>query len=562
MGLDRMDIDLLGIADVLASRKIQVPIFQRAYSWEQGHVEALFDDISNAIAESEEEYFLGSIVASENEGDEDHLEVIDGQQRLATTSILIAAIRDYFHSEGDTERAEGIESKYLFEKDIWSKEVTPRLRLNDGDHDYYLKRVLSRPGSEDRVVEPARESHRALTLAAELAKKHVSLTASLGSKPTERLKALLTYLSEDAKIIWVTVPTHSNAFVIFETLNDRGLDLATSDLLKNFLFLTADDRINEVQKHWVGMYAVLEGAAMESASVDYIRHLWSSIHGATREAQLYDNIKKAIDNKQAAVDLAQELEDQAKLYVAIQNPEHAYWKPLGPTTQGHIETVNLLRMIQIRPLLLAIMSKFEPDEAKTVLRRMVSWGVRFLIVGGLGGGTLEKRYCAAAVAIRSGSIKTADELSSNLADVVPVDSRFESSFRGATVSYAYLARYYLRVLERQFCGEDQPEWIPNPNQEEVNLEHVLPRSPSTAWSALGPDVASAFAPRIGNLALMKERMNSLVANDGFEDKKPHLAASTYALTAKIGEEDEWGVEQIEARQARLAELAVAAWPIA
>ena len=137
----------------------------------------------------------------------------------------------------------------------------------------------------------------------------------------------------------------SNAFVIFETLNDRGLDLATSDLLKNFLFLTADDRINEVQKHWVGMYAVLEGVAMESASVDYIRHLWSSIHGATREAQLYDNIKKAVDNKQAAVDLAQELEDQAKLYVAIQNPEHAYWKPLGPTTQGHIETVNLLRMI-------------------------------------------------------------------------------------------------------------------------------------------------------------------------------------------------------------------------
>ena len=61
---------------------------------------------------------------------------------------------------------------------------------------------------------------------------------------------------------------------------------------------------------------------------------------------------------------------------------------------------------------------------------------------------------------------------------------------------------------------------------------------------------------------MKERMNSLVANDGFEDKKPHLAASTYALTAEIGEEDEWGVEQIEARQARLAELAVAAWPIA
>jgi hypothetical protein len=369
------------------------------------------------------------------------------------------------------------------------------------------------------------------------------------------------FLEENAKVIWVTVPDHANAFVIFETLNDRGLDLAISDLLKNFLFLTAENRITEVQKHWVGMYAILEGAAMEKDAVDYIRHLWSSKHGATREAQLYSEIKKEIDSKQAAIDLAKELEEQAKLYTAIQNPDHAYWKPLGPTTRGHMETINLLRMVQIRPLVLAVLAHFESSEVKESLRRMVSWGVRFLIVGGLGGGTLEKQYCAAAVKIRKGEITSADELSSALAHVVPSDSQFQASFEGATVSYAYLARYYLRVLERQAVGEKQPEWIPNPNAEEVNLEHVLPRNPSEAWSELNPDIAAAFAKRVGNLALMKERMNTLVANDGFAEKQPHLAASDYELTAQIGQQEEWGIEQIEERQKKLALLAVKAWPV-
>lgn len=561
VNLDLMTIDLVGIADALATRRVQVPAYQRSYKWEKDHVEALFDDISNAIAESEEEYFLGSVVASMQEAEGERLEVVDGQQRLATTTILIAAIRDHFATTGDTDRTDGIESKYLLEKDIWSKEITPRLKLNDGDHAFFTKRVLSRPGSDERDATPTKESHRAIDVAANLAADHVSRTADLGSKPTERLRDLLDYLTKRAKIIWVTVPTHANAFVIFETLNDRGLDLAISDLLKNFLFLTAGDRISEVQSHWIGMFAVLEGAGIEADAVDYIRHLWSSARGATREAQLYSAIKKKIDSKQSAIDFAAELENQVKLYAAIQNPDHPHWKPLGPSTRGHMETINLLRMVQIRPLLLAVLAQFGQEDVKTTLRRMVSWGVRFLIVGGLGGGTLEKRYCSAAVKVRGGKINTAAELSKDLADVVPSDGQFESSFAVASVSYAYLARYYLRVLERRAANEKQPEWIPNPNQEEINLEHVLPRNPSAAWSHINPEVASAFARRIGNLALMRERMNALIGNDSFDEKRPHLAASNYELTAEMGKATSWGVDEIEARQRRLAELAVKSWPI-
>jgi len=562
MSLDRMTIELSGIGRVLKSHTIQVPAYQRSYKWERGNVEALFDDISNAIAERESEYFLGSIVASDAERDDGRLEVVDGQQRLATTTILIAAIRDHFFREGDRDRADMISTQYLFEKDIWSKEILPRLRLNDGDHDFFVKRVLSLSDSQERGVSPIRESHRAIALAADIAEERVRQTSALGNKPVERLRDLLTFLDDGARIILVTVPTHANAFVIFETLNDRGLDLAISDLLKNFLFLTAGDRISEVQKSWVSMYAVLEGAGMEKDTVDYIRHLWSSSHGATRENLLYSAIKKDIDSKQDAVDFALELDEQAKLYAAIQNPAHPFWRPLGPTARGHMETINLLRMVQIRPLVLAVLARFSDAEAKEALRRMVSWGVRFLIVGGLGGGSLERRYCDAAVKVRKGTIVRAEDLTRELADVVPSDSQFHASFAGATVSYSYLARYYLRVLERQELGEPQPELVANPNEEEVNLEHVLPRNPSGAWAHLNPEIASAFAIRIGNLALMQQRMNALVANDGFAEKRPHLTQSQFRLTAEIGACDNWGVEEIESRQRRLAELAVNAWPLA
>ncbi len=80
------------------------------------------------------------------------------------------------------------------------------------------------------------------------------------------------------------------------------------------------------------------------------------------------------------------------MYTAILNTGHDLWENYGATARQHMETLNLMRMIQIRPLLLAVFSKFAPQEVKKSLRLMVSWVVRFLITGGLGGGTLENHY--------------------------------------------------------------------------------------------------------------------------------------------------------------------------
>ena len=100
-----------GIGDALAHNRFVVPLNQREYSWEKEHVTDLFSDFANAIANNRATYFLGTIVLTkDNEGNP---EVSDGQQRLATTTILLAAIRDYFFYNKDNVRAQSIEADYL-----------------------------------------------------------------------------------------------------------------------------------------------------------------------------------------------------------------------------------------------------------------------------------------------------------------------------------------------------------------------------------------------------------------------------------------------------------------
>lgn len=146
-----------GIGSVLAQNRFVVPLNQREYSWEDEHVSELFRDLADAIAGRKNTYFLGTIVLTR--GETDVPEVSDGQQRLATTTILLAAIRDYFIEHDDKTRAESIEQKYLKTTDLETTETVPKLRLNVDDNDYFRKAVISRPETRERKVTSKKGSH-------------------------------------------------------------------------------------------------------------------------------------------------------------------------------------------------------------------------------------------------------------------------------------------------------------------------------------------------------------------------------------------------------------------
>jgi hypothetical protein len=158
------------LANILKTRELSMDSNQRSYAWEPEHVLELFQDLQTAIDDKEPEYFLGSIVITTSEG-----HVVDGQQRLATTVILLASMRDYLLETGDEDRAIDIERDFLFHRDFRSQENVSRLTLNKKDHDFFQKRILSRPDEGGRSTPPAknRDSHVRILQAQEIARARV-----------------------------------------------------------------------------------------------------------------------------------------------------------------------------------------------------------------------------------------------------------------------------------------------------------------------------------------------------------------------------------------------------
>jgi len=187
--------------------------------------------------------------------------------------------------------------------------------------------------------------------------------------------------------------------------------------------------------------------------------------------------------------------------------------------------------------------------------------VRFLIVGGLGGGTLEKHYTKVAQNVRAGEVTNAATLLAAMKEVTPNNTQFKAEFARATVSQSYLARYYLRMLEMTQRGDVEPQDVPNQDEQVVNLEHVLPESPSAEWR-LEPELMQAYYRRLGNLALIQRTPNEDMGNAGFvSTKKAILSNSDFELTSAIGKYDDWGPGEIDKRQEQLAELAIKTWPL-
>jgi Protein of unknown function (DUF1524) len=342
-------------------------------------------------------------------------------------------------------------------------------------------------------------------------------------------------------------------------LNDRGLDLSITDLLKNFVFRTAGNRVEEAQAAWTQMTTIISEVASEPELKNFIRHYWTATHGMTRERELYDAIKTIISSKAKAVEFAKALSKASVFYAGLSNPASDQWDDYQPVVRQSIEVLGQLGVSQLRPLVLAIFQHFSADEIAKALPAIVAWSVRFLICGSGGSGTLEAAYADRAKDVSGGKIKTAASLWDAMKGIVPDDMTFKSKFAMATVSKADLAKYYLRVIEQQSKSADD-ETIVNPDQGKVNLEHILPRNPSEGWAHIPALQVSALIKRLGNLTLLATRLNSKAANASFDEKKKHFAKSAIAMTKELCATADWSATEIAARQEVMAALAVKAWP--
>jgi len=559
--LDKIQIELKGIATILKGSILFVPNYQRAYSWAEENVSEFYRDIYSSLQSGSEEYFLGSIVISQ--ANPARPEIVDGQQRIATCSILISAIRDYFSkldSEDGRTRAQMITNDYLAKKDLETLELLPKVHLCESDARYYSETIIKTP-SERSIVVPDSNSTYKIQVASDKANSFIKNIVTTTNDPSKILISFIKYLEDNVKLIVVRVPDDSNAFTIFETLNDRGLALAVSDLIKNHLFSKSGVKLLEVQKYWSTMITRIEDQENEKAVIDYLRHYWSSTADSVREKDLFSKIKAHCSTSSSSVSFADQISQSSRVYSAIVSPDDGFWGDYEDSSKQSMQVLNSFGITQVRPMILSILRKFERNEVDKSLKRLVNWCTRFLIVGGLGSGALEQKFSESAIRISKLEIKDSNELAKSLISIIPSDIDFENAFAIAKVSKNAMARYYLRELELSVKKEKEPELVPNNLSNQMTLEHILPENPSTSWGSITQEEARANYKRIGNMCLLKKSINNTIGNKGFSEKKKVYKESVLVLTTDLCSIDQWSIDRIDQRQKELAKLAVKRWNI-
>lgn len=544
------------ILAAITSRHFVVPQYQRSYAWTDVNLIDFWADMHRSIQDGGE-YFLGSFVLSK-EDSQDFFSIIDGQQRIATTTILLAAMRDSYRENGEIELANSFDSQFLQQHDVVSNQYRRRLRLNGLDNPFYEERVI-----DTKKREPAADSHKRIAEAIDFfAEKLRTIVNDNPETWKDKFASITKYLQSQARVVVVETATDADAYTIFETLNDRGADLTIADLLKNYLLSRAKNDIDSVRTLWTEALTILEDVQNEKDFVFFLRQLWSSYYGVTRERDLYRSIKNAVASPKQALDFAQQLKNGAIHYRAILSPDSDFWNGFAKSTRDHLSVLGGLSLAQVRPLLLSILGSMPKAETERVIRNLTSWGTRIIVAGTVGGGQIERYYSDAAVAVRQGEITNAEDLLRALQPVIPNDAVFKNSFSNIRVNKNSQARYFLCAIEKFLRGEVEPELILNEDAKEVNLEHILPQKPAkNEWGDFSSDEATAYAYRLGNMTLLRRRDNARLGNGEWPLKRAILAKSDLHLNKAISSIERWDKDTIDIRQDELADAALKVWPL-
>jgi len=562
-----MEARTYGVGQLISERRLfRVPDHQRDYAWTEDVVEQFLDDITRALSDESPDYFLGLLVLV-GPRDPSVWEILDGQQRLATATMVYSAIRQWLLNAGFQKDADYIQSQFIGVTELGDSADKPRLTLNITNRKAFLDLVVSQ--CSDELLEARRQSagrfssDRRLVEAVQTCRRRIAERArAISGDPATQAKALYqlaNYLRDNVKVVCVDVPSTANAYVIFESLNDRGLDLSVLDLVKNHMFGQAGDRLVEVQSGWTRMLAHIG----DRQGDDFLKVFWTSRAGRIQRGRLFDEWREKYANQAAVVSLAEELADTAEEYSALEVPNHELWSEFSAACRDHLAVLSVLGSRQVHPIILAARRTFDPERMERLLGHLVTLIVRYQIVGRGRTGALEIHCARVAPQVFRGEINSPAKVWKALVDLVSPDDAFKADFQTFAETKPQRARYLLRQLElaeRARCGRGG-ELAP---AETLTLEHVLPRNPSNNWKEelrTDPELRSALH-RLGNLCLIEEERGRALGSRGFEEKRKVYKESALALTVELSTKrfTSWGRDSIDTRQRAMAELAVLAWP--
>lgn len=543
----------------------KVPRFQRDYSWTDDEWDDLWQDLAATIAGVEPVHYMGYLVLQSM--DSKNFDVIDGQQRLATLSVMILAVLDAlqklidsgFEVENNRKRIDQLRNTYIGFLDPVTLITQPKLHLNRNNDSFYQDYLIP---LRDLPRRGLTTTNARLRSAFEWFSERIR--ASRDKYADGRSLAQLIDLASDRLLFTViTVTDELNAFKVFETLNSRGVRLSPTDLLKNYLFSIVDrgkpggisDEINILERRWE---ALIERLGAESFP-EFLRVHWNSRQPFVREADLFKTIRDATPGKEQVFELIRGMEDDLNVFVALSNHEDPLW------TDEQRQSIYELRLFNVRkpwPFLLAAFRRFQDQEFAALLCACSVISFRNSVIGGVPSAEQERAYNSAALKISTGEVTTVSAALRELSRIYVSDKQFEAAFaekdlRTTSSRNSRIARYILFQLEKQVSGAAYDS-----ESRKYSLEHVLPENFELGWEAFSDQAAAESVYRLGNLALLEATPNRAIGNAGFEIKSPIYAQSPFLLTREIAEENvDWDPDRIAVRQRRLAKLAKTVWRI-
>lgn len=350
----------------------------------------------------------------------------------------------------------------------------------------------------------------------------------------------------------------TNAYTVLETLNARGLELTTTDLLKNHLFsrVKVQADLESLQRRWRSLIEIVG----QGRFPEFLRYHLLCEHSKVRSHRLFKLVRDRTRTAEDVFALLDALEQRAELYAAILDANHGYWMDL-PRAKKHIVELNLFRVRQPMPLLFAAWEVFSKQDFVRVLRLVSAISFRFAIVSGLNTNVLEPVYHRAAKAVISGVANTLNKVFECVKQIYVDDEKTRQDFALLAIDTRgrrkKLVKYILARLEETLSGRPC-----DPNTDPATIEHVLPENPAQSWEETYPrDRWELGTYRLGNLTLLEGPLNREAGNAEYAKKLAAYRKSRYVLTKEIPgtAPEEWTEEHVASRQGHLARQATHVW---
>lgn len=568
---DRLMKDVLFANDV----RFRVPRYQRPYAWGEDDVEEFWNDLLQ-----EDTLFIGSMIFNyEHQQSDNYVDVIDGQQRLLSITILEAVLRDIAVLY-DPELSKLIQE---FEIALKDRHGNQDYRILCGDTTQpFFGGYIQRGDADIRNARTATAEERRIkgnySFFFERVNRELERLSSNEQK-LECLKAIRKKL-ETLIVIHVRIDSEEEAYEIFETTNARGVDLSVADLLKNLIFkkIRVADGADSAKDKWEEMRTQIQATNTELTR--FIRYYWISKHKPCPAKRLFREIKRATTDWQLLLD---DLHRDADVFNDLYVCNEADWMARSIHPEAYRSLLSIKRMnFTISYIFLVRLFSNLPRlgmNPRSIVRTIERFTFLYSAVSRQPINKCEKVYgeharqLHEAVTVedkterRLAVEKVFASLKQALIDLVPAREVFKDAFMGIAYKNNQSARQFVGYILDAINASMTPtnELVIDPHN--VNTEHVLPQNPAEGWGLSKRNVAP-YVNLLGNLTLVDKRINSMAGNDSLAEKLNVLDKSelpiTKALVAEIQAADPvWSQAEIEQRQAQLADTAYdQVWKIA